>query len=169
MHDLLQLCRVAGATSSSAVAMCVAASSAIDVIAHNHKARPGSLVPVPVFLPNFSECCWASVGETRGICPADINTPHHTLHPAACLCTLNNSPLSTPYILTMCAALLCMLVQVPFTDGMSFLLDNLKRRPLVVVRSILAGLHDALRGWVVTVTVSTLSSVSVDVIDGGWE
>lgn len=38
--------------------------------------------------------------------------------------------------------------QVPFTDGTAFLLDNLKRRPLVVVRAIMAGLHDALRGLV---------------------
>lgn len=36
--------------------------------------------------------------------------------------------------------------QVPFTDGTAFLLDNLKRRPLVVVRAIMAGLHDTLRG-----------------------
>jgi hypothetical protein len=36
-------------------------------------------------------------------------------------------------------------LQVPATDGPAFLLDNFKRRPLVVVRAIMSGIHDALR------------------------
>lgn len=35
--------------------------------------------------------------------------------------------------------------QVPLTDGLLFFKDNIKRRPLVVVRAILAGIHDRIR------------------------
>lgn len=51
-------------------------------------------------------------------------------------------------VVLLAAVCVCATPQVPFTDGTAFLLDNLKRRPLVVVRAVMAGLHDALRGCV---------------------